>query len=147
MCGICGIVAAGGTSGRSGRDGDVRSMVAALRHRGPDSVGFADDARADFGIARLAIRGLASELQPMRDDASGVIILCNGEIDNHRALRAWLAERGHEAPAESDVGVLPGLYLELGPAFVERLAGPFAIAVWDPRDGTLLLARDRAGER
>ena len=57
--------------------------------------------------------------------------------------------RGARRPVLSatDVAVIPGLYLELGDAFVERLAGVFAIAVWDPRTQRLILARDRAGER
>jgi asparagine synthase (glutamine-hydrolysing) len=81
------------------------------------------------------------------DSASGVIVVCNGEIDNHRELRRWLEDRGRTVPPGSDVEVLPGLYLELGDAFVERLVGAFALAVWDPRTRRALVARDRAGER
>jgi len=73
--------------------------------------------------------------------------VCNGEIDNHRELRKWLAERGRPVQRETDVAVIPGLYLELGEAFVSKLIGAFAIAVWDPRSRRLTLARDRAGER
>ncbi len=76
-----------------------------------------------------------------------IIAVCNGEIDNHRELRRWLAERGRPVHRETDVAVIPGLYLELGEAFVSKLVGAFAIAVWDARNRRLTLARDRAGER
>ena len=116
-------------------------------HRGPDDSELVTGRDAVFGATRLAIRGLADGRQPMVDRESGVLVVCNGEIDNHRTLRAWLANRGRTVPAATDVAVIPGLYLELGDRFVERLAGVFALALWDPGKGHLLLARDRAGER
>lgn len=85
--------------------------------------------------------------QPMVDAASGVVAVCNGEIDNHKELRRWLADRGRPVPQATDVAVIPGMYLELGAAFAEKLVGAFAIAVWDPRERRLTLVRDRAGER
>jgi asparagine synthase (glutamine-hydrolysing) len=102
---------------------------------------------AILGATRLAIRGLTDQNQPMADAKSGVIAVCNGEIDNHRELRRWLAERGRPVEQETDVAVIPGLYLELGEAFAERLVGAFAISVWDSRNRRLTLVRDRAGER
>jgi asparagine synthase (glutamine-hydrolysing) len=125
----------------------VSQMVQALAHRGPDDSGVEEGVAAIFGATRLAIRGLIHGHQPLLDPSSGVIVVCNGEIDNHVELRAWLAERGHPVESDTDIAVIPGLYLRLGEAFVERLTGVFAIAVWDPRVGRLLLARDRAGER
>ena len=74
-------------------------------------------------------------------------MVCNGEIDNHHELRAWLARRGRVVEQAVDIAVIPGLYLELGESFVERLVGVFAIALWDPSHSRLLLARDPAGER
>ena len=123
-------------------------MLRSLSHRGPDATSQVDTDLAVFGATRLAIRGLTDQLnQPMVDAASGVIAVCNGEIDNHRELRRWLAERGRPVQQETDVAVIPGLYLELGEAFAKRLVGAFAIAVWDPRNRRLTLVRDRAGER
>jgi asparagine synthase (glutamine-hydrolysing) len=83
----------------------------------------------------------------MLDPETGVIAVCNGEIDNHHELRRWLAERGRPVQHETDIAVIPGLYLEDGEAFAKRLVGAFAIAVWDPRNRRLTLVRDRAGER
>ena len=103
---------------------------------------------AVLGVTRLAIRGLAEDATSRWwTPESGVVAVCNGEIDNHHELRRWLAERGRPVQRETDVAVIPGLYLELGEAFVSRLIGAFAIAVWDPRNRRLTLARDRAGER
>lgn len=123
-------------------------MLRSLSHRGPDATSQVDTDLAVFGATRLAIRGLSDRLnQPMVDAASGVIAVCNGDIDNHRELRRWLAERRRPVQQETDVAVIPGLYLELGEAFAKRLVGAFAIAVWDPRSRRLTLVRDRAGER
>ncbi len=144
MCGICGEVHFGGQ--KTGQGG-VEKMLQRLLHRGPDGQWMRGDERAVFGMARLTIRGLTSGQQPLVDEATGVMVVCNGEIDNHGELRSFLAERGRPVTDDTDVAVLPGLYLELGQAFVERLVGAFAIAVWDPRSASLFLARDRAGER
>ena len=62
---------------------------------------------ATFGAVRLAIRGLGDGQQPIVDDANGIIVVCNGEIDNHRELKRWLASRGCPVAAETDVAVLP----------------------------------------
>ncbi|QJD29181.1 asparagine synthase (glutamine-hydrolyzing) [Methylococcus geothermalis] len=147
MCGISGLVQLEGAADTSAMRRSVEAMVQALAHRGPDDSGVAGDGSAVFGMARLAIRGCHDGKQPMADAETGVMMVCNGEIDNHAELRGWLAERGRAVEHATDVAVIPGLYLELGDAFVERLVGAFALAVWDPRQGRLLLARDRAGER
>jgi len=122
-------------------------MVEALAHRGPDASGVSIGEQAAVGASRLAIRGLDSGTQPLRDEKTGVMAVCNGEIDNHRELRRWLESRGRTVSQETDIAVIPELYLELGENFVERLLGVFAIAVWDPGKQELLLTRDRAGER
>jgi len=147
MCGVCGIARfqAPWESDRS--EVLVRSMLDALEHRGPDGTGFLADDRAALGASRLAIRGLTDGHQPIVDPETGVMAACNGEIDNHRELRAWLESRGREVRGATDVAILPALYREIGDDFVLRLLGAFAIALWDPRGNRLLLARDRAGER
>jgi asparagine synthase (glutamine-hydrolysing) len=147
MCGICGVV---GLESRED-SGPFRRRAAAslrrLRHRGPDETHLATAGAGAIGATRLAIRGLESGSQPVVDPASGVVVACNGEIDNHRELRAWLTGRGHVIPLETDIAVIPALYLEHGDAFAEHLVGAFAVAVWDPRVPCVVLARDRAGEK
>ncbi len=148
MCGVCGSVAFDSSADvRARQEREVATMLLALAHRGPDDVGAHASGTAVLGATRLAIRGLAGGQQPLVDAATGVVAVCNGEIDNHVELRALLRSRGRDARLQTDIAVIPGLYLELGESFVERLIGAFAIAVWDPRKATLLLARDRAGER
>jgi asparagine synthase (glutamine-hydrolysing) len=147
MCGICGVV---GLEAKA-PFGPFRRRAAAslrhLRHRGPDEVHLARWAGGAIGATRLAIRGLNSGSQPVVDPKTGVVVVCNGEIDNHRELRGWLQGRGHAIAQETDIAVIPGLYLEHGAAFAEHLVGAFAVAVWDPRVPCVVLARDRAGEK
>jgi len=145
MCGICGLIDFTGSSGpRLARD--LGPIVAALGHRGPDGTRVVSDDMTALGACRLAIRGCDSGFQPLVG-RGGAVVVCNGEIDNHRQLRRLLGSRGRQVPGTSDVEILPGLYEELGEEFVSRLDGAFALAVWDRRRRQLLLARDRAGER
>ena len=147
MCGICGYVSFGPSPLGPGAAARVEAMLGALAHRGPDDAGLHADGTAVLGATRLAIRGIADGRQPLVDPESGVVAVCNGEIDNHRELKAWLAARGRPVNQATDVAVIPGLYLELGDAFPEWLVGAFAIGLWDPGRRRLLLVRDRAGEK
>ena len=148
MCGICGIVAIDPHAQRFGSEQQrVEAMLEALSHRGPDDVGLQATDSAIMGATRLAIRGRDDGRQPLLDPQTGIMAVCNGEIDNHRELREWLASRGRAVRQRTDVAVVPGLYAELGDAFAEKIIGAFAVAVWDPRHHRLILARDRAGER
>jgi asparagine synthase (glutamine-hydrolysing) len=148
MCGICGVIEwDGAREDAAARENKVARMLDCLIHRGPDGLGVDSRGGATLGAVRLAIRGLEDGRQPIVDEENGILAVCNGEIDNHLELKEWLASRGRNVDAATDVAVLPGLYLELGAAFVERLVGAFAIGLWSARDGVLLLARDRAGER
>ncbi|MGY6213544.1 asparagine synthase (glutamine-hydrolyzing) [Methylolobus aquaticus] len=147
MCGICGLLSTGPGSRRDGAESRVAAMLQVMGHRGPDGRATLPVAHGALGASRLTIRGLLNGMQPIVDADSGVVAVCNGEIDNHRELRAWLEQRGRPVLKDTDVAVIPGLYLELGAAFVERLEGAFACAVYDPRQGKLIIARDLTGER
>ena len=117
MCGICGTVTFDGRLDAEAAGAIVEAMMQALAHRGHDELGKVVTASAILGATRLAIRGLQDGAQPMVDAQTGVVAACNGEIDNHRELRSWLADRGRQVPAQTDVAVIPGLYLELGEDF------------------------------
>jgi len=148
MCGICGYVAFSKLTSSEVAHVRVAAMLRSLSHRGPDATCLLDTESAILGATRLAIRGLRERLnQPIMDPESGVIAVCNGEIDNHHELGRWLAERGRLVKHKTDIAVIPGLYLEEGEAFAKRLVGAFAIALWDSRNRRLTLVRDRAGER
>lgn len=146
MCGIAGFTTPKGLGpkARLERFGErLRRMTASLRHRGPDAQrGLILDGAA-LGHTRLAIVDLEGGAQPMRDPATGVSIVFNGEIFNYVELREELA--GYPFRTRSDTEVLLAAFLRWGISCLERFNGQFAFALFDPRSGELLLARDRVG--
>jgi asparagine synthase (glutamine-hydrolysing) len=143
MCGIAGF------AGRGDRS-DLAAMTAVLAHRGPDGDGqFVDEqARTYLGHRRLAIIDIAGGHQPMWNEDGQVGIVFNGEIYNHRELRAELQRCGHVfASDHSDTEVLVHGYEEWGCELLGRLNGMFAFAILDRRRQRLVLARDRFGEK
>jgi len=145
MCGIVGIVSAPGRRPPSATVG--QAMNDAIRHRGPDDQGLHIDEQALIAMRRLAIIDLASGHQPMQSEDGAVHIVFNGEIYNYRELRAQLVARGHRFATQSDTEVILRGYLEYGAACFEKLNGMYAIALWDRRTRSLLLVRDRFGEK
>ncbi|HEX5123078.1 MAG TPA: asparagine synthase (glutamine-hydrolyzing) [Rhodanobacteraceae bacterium] len=145
MCGIVGIVARPGAPAPERRIGSA--MNAAIRHRGPDDEGIYADAQAMIGMRRLSIIDLATGHQPIANEDGSVQMVFNGEIYNYRELRDELKARGHRFHTQSDSEVIVQAYVAFGEACFERLHGMFAIAIWDTKKRTLLLARDRFGEK
>ncbi len=160
MCGICGIFQRDGERAVS-RD-VLRRMIAAMRHRGPDDAGtfvrgdrLAGDEAAEasgprnigLGMARLSIIDVAGGHQPMPNEDGSAWVVLNGEIYNFRELRSELIERGHYFRTRADTEVIVHLYEEQGERVVDRLRGMFAFALWDERRASLLLARDRLGQK
>jgi len=127
----------------------IREMGDLLHHRGPDSGGHLARPDALLGARRLSIVDLASEAdQPFESPDGRVWLCCNGEIYNAPTLRADYAAQGYPFRSRhNDVEAILPLYLEFGLEAIARLEGMFALAIWDARSGTLLLARDRAGEK
>ena len=146
MCGICGLVSLAGLKDSASSEQKVNSMIDTLMHRGPDDTGIYNDHSAVFGMTRLAIRGLSDGKQPIIDAETGVIMACNGEIDNHLELREWLLNRGRTVDQSTDVAVIPGLYLELGADFVNQLKGAFELINKDAREKLVrvVVGADRA---
>ena len=145
MCGIAGYVVAPGGTPPDTRIGEAMNDV--IRHRGPDDGGVYCDGRALLGMRRLSIIDLHSGHQPIGNADGSVQLVFNGEIYNYRELRAELIARGHGFRTQSDSEVIVQAYEAWGEACFERLHGMFAIALWDTRNQTLLLARDRFGEK
>jgi asparagine synthase (glutamine-hydrolysing) len=143
MCGIYGMV--GVTAPPS--DATLERMANRLLHRGPDGNGQVVAGRAGMGCRRLAIIDVPLGGQPLANEAADVHVVCNGEIYNHARLRGDLAQRGHRFRTGSDAEVIPHLYEERGPDFVDAIDGMFAVAVWDARRQRLVLVRDRLGEK
>ena len=141
MCGIAGWLGA-----LPRREDYAIAMSRALRHRGPDGNGIQSWPEATLVHTRLSIIDMsAAGAQPMANEDGTIWTVFNGEIYNHRELRHELKTRGHIFKGRSDTEVLPHLYEEYGVEFVSRLRGMFALAIYDTRNRTLILARDRFG--
>ena len=152
MCGIAGFAdRQPGSAWKAGSDeahrdeATLRAMCAAIRHRGPDDEGVHADAGVGLGMRRLSIIDLATGHQPIHNEDRTVWVVFNGEIYNYAALRRELESRGHRFHTSSDTETIVHAYEEWGEGAFVRLRGMFAIAVWDSRAATLLLARDRVG--
>lgn len=96
-------------------------------------------------MRRLAIVDVEGGAQPLSNESNAVQVVFNGEIYNHEELRLELRTRGHHFRSLTDGEVIPHLYEEMGPDFARRLNGIFAIALWDGKSRTLVLARDQLG--
>jgi len=140
MCGLAGF------SGRFSEE-SLRDAGSLIAHRGPDDAGtYLNDHGIGLTFRRLAIIDLSPRgAQPMASDDGAVVIVFNGEIYNYRELREELRGRGVTFRGESDTEVLLRLYLAEGEGMLRRLNGIFAFALWDGRDGSMLVARDALG--
>jgi asparagine synthase (glutamine-hydrolysing) len=143
MCGIVGFT--GQPDPRT-----LRAMCDRLRHRGPDDAGYAEFPEVSLAMRRLAIVDLAGGRQPMANENGDVVVVFNGEIYNHAAMREDLLRRGHRfATGHSDTECVVHAFEEHGEDWPETCAanGMFGLAVWDARASRLLLYRDRVGKK
>ena len=143
MCGIAGLVSF--TAARPDKSLAVQ-LSTALAHRGPDGEGSFASAGVLLVHRRLAIIDPSpAAAQPMSAEHGRYQLVFNGEVYNHRELRRELEQHGEVFRTVSDTEVLLRLLVREGPAGLARVRGMFALALWDERDRTLLLARDRFG--
>ena len=125
----------------------IQGMCEEIRHRGPDDEGYRIDGRMGMGMRRLSIIDLATGRQPISNEDGTAWVVSNGEIYNYRELRTSLIRSGHRFRTQSDTEVLVHLYEEEGVNGLQRLRGMFACAIWDSRERSLLLVRDRFGKK
>jgi len=144
MCGILGIL---NLQGRPVSLDEIECMCSAIVHRGPDDGGLYLGLNIGLGMRRLSIIDLKTGQQPVHNEDQTVWVVFNGEIYNFRELRQGLEQQGHRFYTETDTEVLVHLYEEYGKKCVDRLRGMFAFALWDQRNRTLLLGRDRMGKK
>jgi asparagine synthase (glutamine-hydrolysing) len=147
---MCGIAALNLVQGDIALEPLMRRMVARLRHRGPDF----EDMRAfeaagvALGHTRLSIVDLsAAGNQPLANEDETLWLVCNGEIYNHKELRAGLEAKGHRFRSTSDNEVILHLYEDEGVELVQRLRGMFAFVLYDRDRDMLFCARDRLGKK
>ena len=130
MCGFAGVI------GYPVTDDCMRVTGMSLRHRGPDDFGIYQDSDIGLVHTRLSIIDPSpAGHQPMVDLESGVVIVYNGEIYNHKALAKEVT--GKKRVSQTDTEVFLRLYLKYGLNCLRKLRGMFAFAIWDPRTKSL----------
>ena len=164
MCGICGIY---NIDGRPVDRDLLERMNNTMVHRGPDGDGYFINAgrqdgltagrpgrifgngRGNVGLGhrRLSIIDLSTGDQPMGNEDGSIQVVFNGEIYNFLELRDLLEQKGHRFRTKSDTESIIHGYEQWGEDFVKHLRGMFAIALWDKRNRTMILARDRVGKK
>lgn len=143
MCGIAGIFHVDGAPAE--RD-ILGRMTRILAHRGPDGEGLHLDGAVGLGHRRLSIVDLsAAGSQPMPNEDGTVWITFNGEIYNHAEMRPALLKAGHVFCSKTDTEAIIHGYEEYGTQVLHHMNGMFAFAIWDRRDQSLWLVRDRLG--
>lgn len=137
MCGIAGIWG----------KGNIKKMIDALVHRGPDEEGIFEspDAPVKLGIRRLKVIDLLTGSQPIFNEDRTICIVYNGEVFNFKTLRKELEELGHVFYTQTDTEVIVHAYEQWGTDCLQRFNGQFAFAIWDGKK--LFCARDRIGEK
>lgn len=146
MCGIAGFINFQGHD-RKCAQARLKRMTDSLVHRGPDEEGFYIDDHAALGHRRLSIIDLAGGHQPMAIEDGGIQVVFNGEIYNYPALKKELVAKGYRFHTQSDTETLLYSYREWGEQCVDKLNGMFAFAIWDVKERSLFLARDRVGKK
>ena len=143
MCGIAGII-----NGSAGQTEElIHRMTDAIWYRGPDDSGYLIDDKVALGHRRLSIIDLENGHQPMFNTDKNIAVIFNGEIYNYRYLRSQLIKDGFQFKTNCDTEVLVFLYEKYGKDFITKLNGMFALCIYDMRNGKILLARDRMGQK
>ncbi|MCX7718426.1 MAG: asparagine synthase (glutamine-hydrolyzing) [Candidatus Sumerlaeaceae bacterium] len=125
----------------------IERMKRTIVHRGPDDDGTHLRPPVGLGFQRLSIIDLAGGHQPMTNEDGSVVVVFNGEIYNFVELRERLQALGHVFRTRSDTETLVHGYEEWGTELAAKLRGMFAFAVFDHKDNTLYMARDRTGKK
>jgi asparagine synthase (glutamine-hydrolysing) len=143
MCGIAGIV---DLRGEVVHQGEIDAMAVTIAHRGPDDSGTFVMGSVGLANNRLAILDVSDAgHQPMASDDGRYVLVYNGELYNFRELARELGARGHVFRSRGDTEVVLRAWQEWGESCLDRFDGMFAFAVWDERERTLTLVRDRFG--
>ncbi|HKV40206.1 MAG TPA: asparagine synthase (glutamine-hydrolyzing) [Blastocatellia bacterium] len=144
MCGICGVVGAADRHLLGG-------MLSRIAHRGPDDEGSyitstSSGVVVGLGHRRLSIIDVSpAGHEPISDFTGRIWLTFNGEIYNFRQLRTELESLGHRFRTGTDAEVIIYGYMEWGYQCLRRFNGMFAFAIWDSRNESLFIARDRLG--
>lgn len=143
MCGICGFL--GSKETKEKKEAILRSMMRAMKHRGPDSEGVHITDDSALGFVRLSIIDLSDGTQPMDNEDGKLTLVFNGEIYNYKKLRKQLIELGHTFANHSDSETLLHGYESWGNDLVQKIRGMFAFGIWDENEKEFFAARDFFG--
>ncbi|RKY58654.1 MAG: asparagine synthase (glutamine-hydrolyzing) [Candidatus Neomarinimicrobiota bacterium] len=143
MCGICGIFYR--DIEKSVENSVLRKMADTIIHRGPDEEGYYIQDNVGLAIRRLKIIDLDTGSQPITDVNNRYTIVLNGEIYNYQELRKELVNVGYTFKTKSDTEVILYAYIHWGKTCLLKFNGMFAIAIFDRKNRSLFLARDRMG--
>lgn len=140
MCGITGII------GPKATKPNILAMLDCQKHRGPDFTAYyVEENKLALGHNRLSIIDLSSNAnQPFTSDDGNFVMVFNGEIYNYIELRKELQPQ-YNFRTQSDTEVLLNAYKEWGKKCLDKFNGMFALAIWDKKEQTLFVARDRFG--
>lgn len=144
---MCGIVGFTDIKNKFSRSEILEKMNSCIVHRGPDEDGFYKSEKIALAMRRLSIIDLAHGRQPIHNRDKSKWIVFNGEIYNFQELRIDLESRGYTFYTNSDTEAIIHLYDEYGAECVQHLRGMFAFAIWDEKEETLFIARDRVGKK
>ena len=139
MCGIFGVVAP------NVDQSFLEKATSTISHRGPDDAGYYRDGHIGLGHRRLSIIDLSGGHQPIFNEDRSLVLVFNGEIFNYQELLEQLIAKGHRFATRSDTETIIHAYEEWGEGCVTKLRGMFVFAIWDVKQRTLFLARDRLG--
>lgn len=143
MCGIAGLIH---LNGEPVSPVILKKMTDAIAHRGPDGEGQWIEGNVGIGHRRLAIIDLSpAGHQPMITGDHRYVLSYNGEIYNYREIRTELEALGHWFRSQTDSEVVLNALAHWGPDALLKFNGMFGLALWDRKEKTLLLARDRYG--
>jgi asparagine synthase (glutamine-hydrolysing) len=123
----------------------LKEMLYCIRHRGPDDEGIFQDNNIGLGIKRLAIVDVKKGHQPIFNEDKTLCIILNGEIYNYNKIKKSLKDRDHVFLTETDTEAVIHAYEEWGADCLQKLNGMFTFAIWDKKNKSLFVARDRLG--
>lgn len=145
MCGICGTI--NSTPLESDEIDRIKSVNAAMAHRGPDGAGFYENQHMMLAMRRLSIIDLEGGWQPLYNEDKSLVLVANGEVYNFIELREELEKNGHQFNTDSDCEMILHLYEQYDLEFVDHLRGMYAFALWDMNKQRMIVVRDRMGEK
>ena len=144
MCGILGVISKNGNLPSSEK---LMEALHLQNHRGPDSFGKWSNETVYLGMQRLSILDIENGYQPLIYGEDDYVLVFNGEIYNHEKLKIELRQEGVKFDSYSDTEVLLKAYICWGIASFDKLEGMFSFALFDKKTNSVLIVRDRIGEK